>query len=260
MNTALHEKDAVISQLQRELAGWPSQHLNAPRGALALPSMFLSTSFDGKSTGLEEDVHANQKGRDVDPRRSTTPTTSQISVKFGQEQIPMKSGSGGRWQEAKTFEDKEFEERSWFGLHHRLESRELYESTWPGDEGRDWQTQRNTRRDPVLQHSVHSNVSELDRAGINPLSTPPQRIYHQHFLDGEADRGTISLSRRLRSLAQSAAELSAENDKWEDERGAHTKALESEKMTVSKCLIDSPRGIRSYKSEVYICIPACMKS
>lgn len=249
MNTALHEKDAVISQLQRELAGWPSKHLNASRSSLALPSMFLSAVFDGKSAGLEEDVHSNQTGHDVDPRRATTPTTSQISVNFGQEQVPMKSGSGQRGQEAKTFKDKEFEERSWFGLHHRLESRELYESTWPGDEGRDWQTQRNTRRDPLLQHSVHSNVSELDRAGMNPLSTPPQRIYHQHFLDGGADRGTVSLSRRLRSLAQSAAELSAGqvlgHDKWEDESGAHTKALGSEKMTVSKYLVDSPRGIRS---------------
>jgi len=245
MKTALHEKDAVVAQLQRELAGWPSKHLNASRGALALPSMFSSAVFDGKSAGIEEDVHSHQTGHDVERRRATTPTTSQISVNFGQEQIPMKNEGEGRGQEAKTFEDKDFEERSWFGLHHRLESRELYASTWSGDEGRDWQTQRNTRRDPLLQHSLHSNISELDRAGMNPLSTPPQRVYHQHFLDGAADRGTVSLSRRLRSLAQSAADLSAGHDKWENKSGAHTKDLESENMTVSKYLVDSPRGIRS---------------
>ena len=235
MKTALHEKDAIISQLQRELAEWPSRHLIASPNNPSLRPVSSSAVFDGKAAGGEHEVLPFHAGQDGEEKVATAPVAKQVSAGLGR---------GNGEHEAKIVKDTESEESFWLGSHHRLERRNLYESTWLGDEGRDWQSEQESRRDPLPQPSVQSHVSESDRAGMNPLSTPPQRIYHQRFLDGGADRGTASLSRRLRSLAQSAADASIGYDHGEVESRARTTALESNTAAANNYSADSPQGIR----------------
>jgi hypothetical protein len=168
---------------------------------------------------------------------------------------------GERWGNERGNNLKENAILSQSPLDHEYDSRDLYINTSMVEVDGDLQSERIP--------SMAGPYLETDRAGMNPLTTPPTKIslskdrflheqkerfaatsageasLHELQLKKNLDRGTVSLSQRLKALA-SLAELAvdvAESEKW-GEFAPKSSGISS--VTSSKYLKESPRGVRSY--------------
>jgi len=266
-NTALHEKDAIISQLQGELVDWPSDHV-AVRGsptARSSPTMAASSSMSHSYSNSLSSLDLRSGGGGGGG--GTSASVPSFPVSGGQSGGLMLSGDGhdGQVNRPRTSHVSS-RHMSWrvgaqaaaeFGVAPYVVAHLAQTSPKEGRRGLEFKDDDD--EDDEVCWSAHEDgfrvdqgsrveqgfrVSELDRAGMNPLSlcTPPTRSL-QRFESSQSssvaglvglgvgmDRGTASLSRRLQSLTESALNGTAVG------------------REVGKFFAEdsSPRGVRSY--------------
>ena len=190
-------------------------------------------------------------------------TTSFVSRDHGSSQMTEAVPGGVPWGNERGSNLKENAISSQSPLEHEFDSRDLYNNTSMVEVDGDLQSE--------LIPSMAGPYLETDRAGMNPLTTSPTKIslskdrflheqkerfaatsageasLHELQLKKNLDRGTVSLSQRLKALA-SLAELAvdvAESEKW-GELAQKSSGISS--VTSSKYLKESPRGVRSYRT------------
>ena len=232
MQTALHEKDVIISHLQCELANWPGRHLATSPGAQIFTPHLSSANRDQweQPSTNNSSFSASRGGAESKPSHGASGQEERLaeSARRSLRESMVEDGPGPGTSPVAGHEVEIHGQ----GLHSsRAEkSRSDYGSA---------------REDPTA-------FSEADRAGTNPLSFSPYTRSTPENLDsgeeifqgGFGDRGTASLSRRLRALTDSTANVGITEGTQERFFGAKSMSVSALGNNVR--IVSSPLGLRSY--------------
>ncbi len=218
MQTALHEKDTIITQLQRELNDWPGHYLATSPGARSLAPSFSSAPYE---------------------LRSSKGTEMPASVSNSSVSVPLGGASESREAFDIVDRKKRTAEPGGRSFEHGLGRQSA-----PGNavETHEEYLRSSSEFQPQTENgwvkADRTLYSEGDRAGTNPLSFSPHTKSSECassseglFDGGFSDRGTASLSRRLKSLTETVVDSGLVGTQWE--------------RPASK-FVSSPQGVRSY--------------